>query len=451
MHQVFNELQQELKNLAASIQSVVPNDEPLNVAHGNWSFPGVSRRDLMEQIAHLAKVIDERAPDDVGERESYLRDFLRRLQFLQGHTVAQIWGNAATAVPAITLTLNALRQALEPHLVDRSAVDTSSAAKAVKRVATQLRGIESRLKDLEPRSQNIETLIRRIESAHDAADQLPTDLEALADARHAISEALKQVQSDKLKIEKCLGEADGHSKSLLTSTVVASSVLAKCESAYSAATSQGLAAAFNERSKSLTASMWLWVGGLSVALLSGAWWGSKQLHTLTDLIKDPKILPSMVLAELALAVIAVGAPVWFAWLSTKQIGQRFRLAEDYAFKASISRAYEGYRREAERMDSSRQDSNLEARLLASALDRLDELPLRLVETAAHGSPMHELIGSIPVKDAIKSAPGFVAEVNSLAQRMVSEIKDRSSQVAKNVVNTAMEKGTEKKQDNGRDE
>jgi hypothetical protein len=34
---------------------------------------------------------------------------------------------------------------------------------------------------------------------------------------------------------------------------------------------------------------------------------------------------------------------------TRQVGQLFKLAEDYAFKASISRAYEGYRKEANRM------------------------------------------------------------------------------------------------------
>ncbi|MFX8523854.1 hypothetical protein ABTM10_20480, partial [Acinetobacter baumannii] len=76
----------------------------------------------------------------------------------------------------------------------------------------------------------------------------------------------------------------------------------------------------------------------------------------------------------------------------KQIGQRFRLAEDYAFKASISRAYEGFRREAARFDK-----DMEARLLASALTRLDELPLRLVEPTSHGSPWHELATSDTVK------------------------------------------------------
>ena len=70
-------------------------------------------------------------------------------------------------------------------------------------------------------------------------------------------------------------------------------------------------------------------------------------------------------------------------------GERFRLSEDYAFKASVSKAYEGYRREAANLDEA-----FAARLFSSALTRLDEAPLRLVETENHGSPWHELIKGI---------------------------------------------------------
>jgi hypothetical protein len=113
-------------------------------------------------------------------------------------------------------------------------------------------------------------------------------------------------------------------------------------------------------------------------------------------------------------VLSVGAPVWFAWLSTKQIGQRFRLSEDYAFKASISRAYEGFRREAARFDK-----DMEAKLLTSALTRLDELPLRLVEADSHGSPWHELASSNAVKQAMRLVPGFSEQIKDLASRALA--------------------------------
>lgn len=110
-----------------------------------------------------------------------------------------------------------------------------------------------------------------------------------------------------------------------------------------------------------------------------------------------------------------------------------RTAEsDYAFKASISRAYEGYRREAARIDK-----DLEARLLASALTRLDEVPLRVVETVTHRSPWHELMASDTVRDALKSVPGFANSISDMAKSgLASLTKQPSSSVpAASIVNT----------------
>ena len=83
---------------------------------------------------------------------------------------------------------------------------------------------------------------------------------------------------------------------------------------------------------------------------------------------------------------SVLAPLWFAWLATKQISQRFKLAEDYAFKASVAKAYEGYKKEAAKIDE-----EFEARLFNVALTRLEEAPLRLVDSVNHGSPTHEIV------------------------------------------------------------
>lgn len=162
--------------------------------------------------------------------------------------------------------------------------------------------------------------------------------------------------------------------------------------------------------------MWTWVVGLVVALVAGSYFGSSQLHTLSELFKQPDVTTSVVILNLMLSLLSVGAPVWFGWLATKQIGQRFRLSEDYAFKASISRAYEGFRREAARVDK-----DMEARLLASALTRLDELPLRLVEPDSHGSPWHELASSDLVKDAMRAVPGFAGQVKELASKAINTL------------------------------
>ena len=193
--------------------------------------------------------------------------------------------------------------------------------------------------------------------------------------------------------------------------------MARCSAAYAASTSHGLAAAFSERSSALGKSMWVWVFGLIIALGLGSWIGSTQLRGFSEAIKQPDSNSTVVVINLVLALLSVGASVWFAWLATKQIGQRFRLAEDYAFKASVSRAYEGYRREAANIDE-----EFVSRLFSSALSRLDEQPLRLVETTTHGSPWHELASSELVRKAAASVPEFASSVTQLAKEGLAALR-----------------------------
>ena len=67
------------------------------------------------------------------------------------------------------------------------------------------------------------------------------------------------------------------------------------------------------------------------------------------LIKPEKAAGSFIFLNILISVLSIAAPVWFAWVSTKQIGYCFRLSEDYGFKASIAAAYEGFRKEIEQL------------------------------------------------------------------------------------------------------
>lgn len=413
MHKTLTSIQKNLEAVIAQVRATVPNDEPFGNAHTNWSFPGLTRAELIDEAQSLIDSIKSEGGDDIGTHEARLNDYIRRLQHLHQHTVPQLWGNANHAVTAYLLTLDGLRKALAPVLPRDGHAE---AVVKLRRLTTQLRGLESKLNGLSPRTASIETMVERIERAYNAADQLPTDLESLSEARLTIDDLIKKVTEDQGRVSDIRGKADELDERLKKSADDAKGVLDRCESAYSAATSVGLAAAFSERSAELSRSMWIWVLGLVAALGAGSYFGAKQLQALSELLKVPDASSSVVMLNLLLSLLSVGAPVWFAWLATKQIGQRFRLAEDYAFKASISRAYEGFRREAARFDK-----DMEARLLASALTRLDELPIRLVETETHGSPWHELASSSVVKQAMKAVPGFADDVKGLARSALGAV------------------------------
>lgn len=413
MHERLLAVRDKLNQLVNELNNRIPGNDPLGNVHG-WNCPGLTREELVEEVESVIELIGERAGDDIGESDAHITDYLRRLDHLIGATVPQMWsGNAGQAVSAFLLTMTGLRKALAPVL---SRDSKQEASEQLKRVTRQLRAMEARLSGLDPRTASLMEMVERIESAHSAADQLPTDLEALVEARKNIGSLERDAMRDQGRIASVKEDADEIDKMLKKCLNDATAVLERRETAYSASTSVGLAAAFSERSKELTVSMWVWVGGLVVALCAGSYFGSDQLASLSVLFQKDDVASSIVLLNLLLAVLSIGAPVWFAWLATKQIGQRFRLAEDYAFKASISRAYEGFRREAARFDQ-----DMEARVLSSALTRLDELPLRLVESESHGSPWHELASSSAVKEAMRVIPGFAGSIKDLAATALGSV------------------------------
>lgn len=432
MHETLIAVKDQLEKVIAQLQSAIPNDEPFGNAHSNWSFPGLTRVELVEEAQSIIEMIEDCGTDDLGGAEVRIKDYLRRLKHLQAQTIPNIWANAGTAVPSYMLTLDGLRKALAPVLAHDKGAE---AVVTLRKLTTRLRGMESLIKGLEPRTTSLSTMVERVEQAYNAADQLPTDLESLAEARQKIADLVQEATKDQSRLLGIREQADQLDTQLNQSAADAKSVVERCETAYSAATSVGLAAAFNERSEALSKSMWFWVAGLVIALAAGSYFGSGQLHALSELFKLPNPSTSVIVLNLLLSLLSVGAPVWFAWLATKQIGQRFRLAEDYAFKASISRAYEGFRREAARFDK-----DMEARLLASALTRLDELPLRLVEADSHGSPWHELASSDVMKQAMKAVPGFAEQVKDFAGRAVRAITHPNAKPAPSPTPTEESKG-----------
>lgn len=414
MHATLVAIKTNLEKVVAQIQGVMPNDEPLGIAHGNWSFPQLTKAELIEEAQLLIDQIDERGEDDIGAAEARLKDYPRRLEHLRGNTVPQMWSNAGQAVPAYMLTLQGLRHALGPALQPDAALQAQAIEK-LKKLTRQLRSMEARIRDLDPRTASVASMVERIEQAYEAADQLPADLEALSEARAKIAKLLEDAGKDQSHLLNVRQDADGIDKQLKAVADEAKEVLKRCESAYRASTSVGLAAAFSERSDALEKSITFWIVGLVIALGLGGYLGAGRLHELSALLSNPSAETSLVVVNLLLSVFSVAAPVWFAWLATKQIGQRFRLSEDYAFKASVSRAYEGFRAEAARFDD-----NMEARLLSSALTRFDELPLRLVEPDAHGSPWHEIASSDVVKQAMQAIPDFGEKVKELATAALSK-------------------------------
>ena len=437
MNQTLLDIKKELNSITEQLESSISSDEALNYARGHWAFPGITKAELITETKNLISLIDSKGNDEIDDKDGALARYLRALEFLSANTVPQIWGNANDAVPAYIITINALKTALEPFLIKD---DSKELAIQLKNQRKRIRGLEATLNELEPRTSPLKEMVFSIEQAHETAEQLPTDLESLREARETIGKLVTESTADKAATLAAKTEIEKLQAELKYVSKEANDVLEECKSTYAAATSVGLAAAFSERSDSLSKSMWVWVGGLVLSLGAGGYFGSVQLQKLLELMAQKDISSLSMSINFIMAILSIGAPIWFSWLATKQIGQRFKLSEDYAFKASVSRAYEGFRKETTRFDK-----EMEAKLLSSALTRLDELPLRLVEAENHGSPWHELASSNIVKQAMSKIPSFPDNVKELARNAMN--KEQESTKVAQVTN----KNVPRKNDDSSDE
>ena len=407
-----------------------------------WHSPALTRHDLSAFPRLLARDLRNAAPDELDDDQlSLVQDLPRRLQLLQGNTLPQMFGgNSPQAVPAYISTFVGARELLSSLLNWQVISDPRAMPGSL---ARRVRSIAAELDQLAPRKEQLESQIQDIRKAHTAAESLPIDLQALDEARKQLAKTLEfsRMMTEKISADshssraraEGIGKRAQEIEDILKNTCAkvdtlmkghsleAESVLKQCEEAYRASTSRGLAAAFDQRANALGWSMGAWTLGLIAALAVGAFFGVERVQTLTAALSAPDPRWGVIAMHTLLSLATVGAPIWFAWLSTKQVGQRFRLAEDYSFKAAVARAYEGYRKEAARIDPA-----FEARLFDSALTRLEEAPLRLVESSSHGSPWHELVGSDAFKKAVDAVPELRDKLADISRRAIDALGRKPS-------------------------
>jgi hypothetical protein len=373
-----------LEELGTAILNSSADDQTMQEKHG-WNFPPLSRHDIARLALNLAEKIRE--GDEASISSKWRPDaVVDRINKTREQAVPHLWdGNGAEAFRTIQALLTWLNNVFEFMFRVRVDWEKIESSDVPKEVARRVRSIRSRVTALTAGIQDLEQQISTISHAHDAALALPTDLETLEEARLQISatkESVDKLAESAQKSEEAVRDA---LEQIRESEREAIKLVQNTEDAYSAATTKGLGEAFQIRADRLSRSMWVWVLGLVASLAIGAYIAYHRISLMERLLSD-QASSTLIWLNIILSILSIAGPVWFAWIATKQIGHRFRLSEDYAFKASVAKAYEGYRREAARLDA-----KFAAKLFESALDRLDEAPLRFVEHETFGSPWHEIL------------------------------------------------------------
>jgi hypothetical protein len=400
MHKSFEPLISALDSVASAIIAISPGQlEGLNTLHG-WNQVGISLTDLARLASDFAAQIRDRGADELSSEDSdAIQKMAVSLEYLRTNSVAQMWGgNGVTAVPAYILTLEAMRTRLRPLMPEVVTIDSKTLPV---QLARRILRLNAELDKVIVDRDELSARMTAINEAYEAAGHLPEDLASLREARDEVVKLSGEATKSVTQISLQESTASASLESITTFQVEAEKLVAQCEEAYRVTTSKGLAGAFDQRATGLSRSMQLWVAALVIALGVAAYLGGQRVELLSKNLGEADLKWGVIWLNLVLSLLSVGAPLWFAWVATKQIGQRFRLSEDYGYKASIAKAYEGYRREAAKLDP-----DFAARLFGSSLNRLEEAPLRLMDTTSHGSPMHEFFANAKVQEAWASIPSF---------------------------------------------
>lgn len=358
-----------------------------------WNMPGINRHEFAEMLREPIHMIQALPTSDIPESDlELLRQYPVRIQFIRDSVFPNLpGGNAFHAYLTVKSAIDGLTAILARYSapeIDWKAIEDQKLMPASQ--VRRLKQLAGGISKLSTDSTQLNAKIAEINSAHAAAEALPANMQDLADAQKAFMEAGRVVEADRISVETAKSEVQSALQAIAEFEAQASAKVANIDDAYSAATTQGLGKAFGDRAKSLNNSIMALGVVLAITLGVGACISSDRIEFVHQLMKDGVssghgVPMDLLWVNVSLTVVSVAAPIWLAWLLTKQIGQRFRLAEDYGFKAAVAKAYEGYRREAMNVDR-----EMAKRLLGLALDRIDEPPLRLVEKATPGGPIQEL-------------------------------------------------------------
>lgn len=296
-----------LDDLAESVLKSYNSDSTMTENWG-WNMPPLNRHDLASIASKLsyklkkANIIslDEDVEDELGE-------IPKRIKLFKSHTLVYLFnGNGQQAVPVYFSLMEWVNATLNPLfewevLQDNKALPTQ--------LARRIRGIQADLNSITPDKEALEKQISLIKEAVEAAESLPADLESLKSARIQVSSLSTQSAEAYGKIDTFLRDSQAGYRNIVDKKDEADKLVEQCEIAYRITTTKGLAAAFDLRAEKLANTMWAWVGGLAIALVTGGFVGASRFQALVQALQANDPHWGVIWMDLGLSLVSLAGPV----------------------------------------------------------------------------------------------------------------------------------------------
>ena len=150
------------------------------------------------------------------------------------------------------------------------------------------------------------------------------------------------------------------------------------------ATTVGLSKAYEDKANSYKKPNRIWLIGffISIGIIVLILWLSleeiEKLRTLTD----QNLLEYFVI-KLIMKIGIITSLAWVANFTGKRYNQNKRLAEEYSYKATFAKSFEGYRKRADELDQLDEDRNLSEKLMLNMIEMSAFNPVKTMESKSH--------------------------------------------------------------------
>lgn len=406
MHTTIKTLIESLKNLEQEIYSYGDSEKTFTTQYGH-EYPPICPQDFIYIINQYIQGLNENDATTLNDstNDSVLKLIERIKEYIGNVNNLFSRSYCKDAVIGFNSLMFLLGRTLDPILGWREARGTALMPAALSR---KVKNYEAELNTIEPEKENLTKQLRLIREASETIAELPEALEELKKAKETIATYKSESIGFRFDIESEYKKSVDLISYIKFKEEAINALMDKCEKVYKVTTTQGLAASFHKRAYRLQLTLLAWVLGLAGALVGGGFLGAHNFKILSETIKTGTANHDFIWVQVILTILSFGSPIWFAWIATKQITKLFKLSEDYSFKSSVAKAYEGFRMEAITFDN-----DFASRLFDSALTRLEESPLRLMEADEHGSPWHEILSSPKVIKALEASPDLKEKLFNL--------------------------------------
>lgn len=442
MEEKLSALASELSALKETITNAQIQDKGFDEAYG-WNQLYLHKEDIADLVDSLIRKIQSYGnhpiPDALHSAlDTYTSNITRLNANAKAHLTNIQQGNIIQLNQTLVLTILATINNIEHELFSWENISTKDLLP--RKILTRIRSANELVDQITKSCDDLEQKVFTINDAHEVAESLPLDLALLKEAKSSLTKYLddskRELESTKKDIDIIKNEIlelktssfqfNKEALSLKERTqgyaLHAKELIAQCDDALQITTTQGLAAGFDQKAKELRESIRTWIAGLLIALISGVIIGADRVDAFTGALSG-QLTPGQAMLHTIISIFSIGGPLWLAWISTQQINQRFKLSEDYSYKATIAKSFTGFSKLAERFDPA-----TEQRLFNSTLDRFDEMPLRLIEHKDYNSPWHEFIDSEAFKKALDMVPTLAREAGRFANK--AKLKDKPKESPK---------------------